>query len=339
MKLWLPLISTGTGADVYTRRLAAGLAARGHDVSLDIAPRHFQFAPWFAGLHAPKGTDVMLANSVYAAGFASSAPLVAVVHHVVHGPEFMPHKNLGQTIFHRSFVRPMERRAISESAAVIAVSATTAAAVRKHLADVPIEVVLNGVDTQFFRPGPDKADRDPSAPLELLFVGTPSRRKGFDLLPEIMARLGAAARLTCVGDPPGRGMPKPSGRYLGRISAEELRRAYQHPDLLLFPSRLEGFGYAAAEALACGLPVVCTEGTAVAEIAPHNLCGLSCSPDDPAAFADAILALGRDRARLDTMRRSARAHAVAHLDEKRWIRETESVLARVVEAAKRRMTV
>lgn len=334
MRVWLPLISTGTGADVYTHRLAAGLSARGHDVRLEIVPHYFQFAPWLAGLHAPAGTDVTLANSAYAAAFTGPAPLVTVTHHVVHDPAFSRYKSMAQKIFHRGFILPMERRAISGSTAVIAVSATTAAAVRKHLAAVPIDVVLNGVDTEFFRPAPRKSARDPSAPIELLFVGKPSRRKGFDLLPEIMARFDPACRLTCVGEPPGRDLPKPPGRYLGRLSAEDLRRAYQEADLLLFPSRLEGFGYAAAEALACGLPVVCTEGTAVAEIAPPHLCGVACPAEDTEAFAEAIRALGQDGARLDAMRRCARDHAVAHLDEGRWISETEAVLRRVVEKAR-----
>ena len=337
MRIWLPMISTGTGAEVYTRRLAAGLAARGHDIRLDIVPHRYQYAPWLAGLRAPAGTDVMLANSWSAAAFAANGvPLVTAVHHVVHDPVFSRYKSLAARTFHRGFVLPMERRAIRGSAAVIAVSEATAAAVLAHLADVPVDVVLNGVDTQFFRPTPGNSTRDPSGPIELLFVGKPSRRKGFDLLPEILSWLGPACRLTCVGELPGRDLPKPPGRYLGRVSAEELRLAYQKADLLLFPSRLEGFGYAAAEALACGLPVVCTQGTAVAEIAPPPLCGAACPADDAAAFAEAIQSLGRDRARLDAMRRSARTHAVAHLDENRWISETEAVLERVVEKAKRR---
>jgi glycosyltransferase involved in cell wall biosynthesis len=274
----------------------------------------------------------MLANSWSAAAFAANGvPLVTAVLHVVHDPAFSRYQSVAQRIFHRGFVLPMERRAIRSSAAVIAISELTAAAVQAYLADVKVDVVLPGVDTQFFRPPPSNSGRDPSAPLELLFVGKPSRRKGFDLLSEILERLGPDYRLTCVGDPPGRDVPRPPGRYLGRLSAEDLRRTYQEADLLLFPSRLEGFGYAAAEALACGLPVVCTQGTAVAEIAPPHLCGVACPADDTAAFAEAIQALWRNQTRLEAMRRNARAHAVAHLDQNRWISDSEAVLERVVE--------
>lgn len=327
MKIWLPLITTGTGAEVYTRRLAEGLAARGHNVQLDVAPHRFQYAPWLAGLRAPVGTDVVLANSWSAAAFSGPAPLVTAVHHVVHDPALSAHKTMPQRIFHRAFVFPMERRAVMRSAAVIAVSRTTADAVHRHLGDAPVDVVLNGVDTGYFHPAQHRPPRDPAAPLELLFVGKPSRRKGFDLIAEVVARLGEACRLTCIGPPPERGLPRPPARYLGRVSLEALREAYRGSDLLLFPSRLEGFGYAAAEALACGLPVLCAQGGAVAEIVPDS-CGIAC-PSDAAACAEAVLALAADPGRHEAMRRSARAHAVASLDARRWITETENVLARV----------
>ena len=301
---------------------------RGHEVQLDVAPHRFQYAPWLTGLRPPASADVTLANSWNAAAFSGSTPLVTVVHHVVHEPAFAPYKSFGQTMFHRAFVRPMEMRALRVSKAIIAVSATTAAAIRANLADVPVDVVLNGIDTEFFRPLPRGPQRDPTAPIELLFVGKPSRRKGFDLLANVVNRLGDACRLTCIGEPPGQGLPKPPGRYLGRVSNESLRSAYQQADLLLFPSRLEGFGYAAAEALACGLPVVCSQGGAVAEIVPELKCGIVCSSDEPTAFVEAIRAVARNPEQLNSMREHARAHACAKLDARRWIRETEAVLAR-----------
>lgn len=328
MRIWLPLIATGTGAEVYTRRLAKGLAERGHQVELSAAPHCFQYAPWLAPLRPPPGVDVTLGNSWNAAAFSYAAPMVTVVHHVVHDPALARHKSLAQSAFHRAFVRPMELRALAASAAVVAVSEASAVAIRRHLADVPVEVVLNGIDTEFFRPPEQRPPRDPSAPVKLLFVGTPSTRKGFDTVAEIVAALGAGCSLTCVGPSPGRAMPHPPGRYLGTVTDAELRQAYQEADLLLLPSRLEGFGYAAAEAMACGVPVVCAEGGAVAEIAPPPECAITCRAGDSAAFAAAISALAADTQRLEAMRGAARANAVARLDIRRWVDEMERVLMR-----------
>jgi len=326
VRLWLPTVRTGTGAETYTRRLAEGLAARGHDVQLDIVPHRFQYAPWLAGIRPRAGTDVILANSWNAAAFAGAAPLVTVVHLVVHDPLLAPHKNLSQALFHRAFVLPMEKAAVRRSAAVIAVSENTAEASRAFLDADRVEVVLNGVDTTFFRPPPPRR-RDREAPIELLFVGKPSLRKGFDLVAAIVDRLGADCRLTCAGLPPSGRLPRPPGRYLGYVSPVMLLQAYQAADLLLFPSRLEGFGYVAAEALACGVPVVCTEGTAVAEIAPAPACGIACPADDVEAFAEAIRRLRAQPDRLSALREDARDHAVDRLGLDRWLAETERVLA------------
>lgn len=70
---------------------------------------------------------------------------------------------------------------------------------------------------------------------------------------------------------------------------------YQSADIALFPTRMpEGFGYAAVEAMACGLPVIGFEDPAVAE-ATGGLAVLV-PRDDITAFRDAILRLAADPA-------------------------------------------
>lgn len=335
MRIWFPLIRTDTGAEVYARQLAHGLTALGHEVQLDAIAHRYQYAPWLAGLRVPEGTDVTLANSWSAAAFAGAAPLVTVVHHVVHDPALAPFKTLPQAVFHRLFVLPMERTALRRSAAVIAVSGATRDAVGAFLGRRDVDVVLNGVDTDFFRPGTGEMKRSAAAPIELLFVGKPSRRKGFDLVGEIVARLGQSCRLTCVGPPPEMGITCPPGRYLGRVSREVLRDAYRQADVLVFPSRLEGFGYAAAEAMACGLPVACLEGGAVAEIVAPPTCGLDAPAGDAGRLAEGIAQLCHDPGRMAAMRRAARARAVQHLDRKRWISEILAILERAAGSIRR----
>jgi glycosyltransferase involved in cell wall biosynthesis len=333
LTIWLPLIRTGTGAEVWTRRLASGLAARGHRAVLTEAAHAFQYAPWLAPMRMPPGTDVIVANSWNAAVFARrDVPLVPVFHLATHDPAFQPFKSTAQAAFHRRFVLPMERAGLRRAARAVSVSPRTMDSVRSTVGEAAHVAVLNGIDTGFFTPGPDRSA--PSVPFRLLFAGTPSRRKGFDVVAESLRLLGNAAELTVAGGLPKPGLPEPPARYVGRLDRATLRDAYRAADLLFFPSRLEGFGLVAAEAMACGLPVICTEGTAVAEIVPIPEAGLACAPGDAAAFAAAIRGLAADPARLAGMRAAARAHAVAHLDEARWIAEMEAVLYDAASAAR-----
>jgi glycosyltransferase involved in cell wall biosynthesis len=82
---------------------------------------------------------------------------------------------------------------------------------------------------------------------------------------------------------------------LGRITDDgELIKAYQQSDALLFPSRLEGFGYVALEAMACGKPVIAGANSALPEVVENGVTGLLCPTDDVHAFADACRRLAGD---------------------------------------------
>ncbi|MDP1125088.1 glycosyltransferase, partial [Klebsiella pneumoniae] len=65
----------------------------------------------------------------------------------------------------------------------------------------------------------------------------------------------------------------------GQVSEEELRGWYQHADVFALPSltvgeKFEGFGLAFLEASACGLPVIGTTGSGVAEAVRDGETGL-----------------------------------------------------------------
>jgi glycosyltransferase involved in cell wall biosynthesis len=85
-----------------------------------------------------------------------------------------------------------------------------------------------------------------------------------------------------------RDLPQPA-LYLGRVNDAELRALYEGAACFVFPSRYEGLGFPALEAMQCGCPVVASAAGALPEV-----CGDAATlvdPSSPAAIADAVCAL------------------------------------------------
>jgi glycosyltransferase involved in cell wall biosynthesis len=81
------------------------------------------------------------------------------------------------------------------------------------------------------------------------------------------------------------GLPQPA-LYLGRVTDAELKALYKSAACYVFPSRYEGYGLPAAEAMRCGCPVVASDIPALRES-----CGdaaLYSDPGSPDAFADSV---------------------------------------------------
>ena len=74
----------------------------------------------------------------------------------------------------------------------------------------------------------------------------------------------------------------------GRVSKEELVRLYNQAEVFVSPSLYEGFGLPAAEAMACGAPIVATTAGAFPEVIEDGVSGLLVPPGDTRALADAI---------------------------------------------------
>jgi glycosyltransferase involved in cell wall biosynthesis len=78
-------------------------------------------------------------------------------------------------------------------------------------------------------------------------------------------------------------------RWLVDPEDRELAQCYREASVLLFPSRYEGFGWPVLEAMAFGLPVVCSNAGSLPEVIGET--SPSYPADDPGAFADAAMAL------------------------------------------------
>src|SRR5690606_35387237 len=116
-------------------------------------------------------------------------------------------------------------------------------------------------------------DRWDQRRFKLLYVGNAMKRKGTDLLAPILRELGpdfvlyytSGFRNVDSTHLPSNMVP------LGRLTDEELVAAYNECDALLFPSRMEGFGYTVAGAMACGKPVICTNASSMPELVENGV--------------------------------------------------------------------
>ena len=94
---------------------------------------------------------------------------------------------------------------------------------------------------------------------------------------------------------------------------DDAERFLQAADVFLFPSRREGFGTAIIEAMACGLPCVVAELPGITDFIfpkpPDGAGGVVVPQEDPAALADAALALLAVPERARALGAAARARA------------------------------
>ena len=201
---------------------------------------------------------------------------------------------------------------------LICVSEVTAARLRACCeVRAPVVVAPHGVDHERFTPLEPSAGADraacpslgvpPDRPL-VVFVGTLEPRKGvaplvaaFDRVAERSRGRAGAGRADRLGNGRDRAGPgrRPHGDRIirtGYLPDEAVPALLRQATVVAYPALEEGFGLPALEALACGAPLITTEGTAMAEMAGGA--ALLVPPGDVDQLADALgAALDEGRAR------------------------------------------
>jgi glycosyltransferase involved in cell wall biosynthesis len=290
MKIWIPSIKTGSGSDVYTDRLAQSLSEHGITVHVQWFAHYFELCPYLLRtISPPKNTDIIFANSWSAVGFIHhDIPTITCIHHCVHDPDYRPFKSLLQTLYHRFIIYPFEAKGLMDSSALVTGSHFTQQAVSRAFNVMPPHLIFYALDTLKFKQTTVKPKKRP--PYKLLFIGNQSKRKGFELLPQIMQQLGDSFKLYFTSGLRHTEYASeiPHAECVGALSTEQLIKLYQESDALLFPTRYEGFGYAVAEAMACGLPVIASHCSSIPELLDEGKGGFLCPVDDVDYFVEKI---------------------------------------------------
>lgn len=316
--VWFPTIRAGTGVDRFTERLVQKLRQRGIRAEIQWLPHRAEYLPWTVSVpDPPSWATVVHVNSWLHRRFLPvNLPLVVTLHSCVHDGEFRAYKSIYQALYHRLWVYKRETEALKHADKVTAVSRYTATAAERVFGSHAIKTIPNWVDTDVFVPNEVRSEQ---GPFRLLFVGNLSRRKGADLLPEIMRRLGSDYELRYTGLP--RDLPNhrnvPDNMIpLGQIvSLPDLLKVYWENDALLFPTRLEGLPLVALEASACGMPVIASKATSLPEAVMDGSTGLLCEKDNVDCFVNAARKLKSSPDLFNRMKKQARAFVASHFSE------------------------
>jgi glycosyltransferase-like protein len=286
------------------------------------------------GLAAPLadgGFDVIHAQDCLSANAALELRDLGVLPHVI------------RTVHHvDDFKSPSlvacQERSIVAPDAVLCVSEPWVALLAKQFG-VRATTVANGVDARRFRPPRNalerRRDRDAAGldgRLAVLTVGGIEPRKGSMTLLEGFARLrglipeldpllivAGGATLFDYREELERFETRASElevsahvRQVGNLTDAELARLYRAADLFAFPSVKEGFGLAALEALASGLPVVASDLEVFRSFLDHDGTALLIPAGDSQALAAALARLAREPETRERLRGSARAAVATH---------------------------
>lgn len=243
-------------------------------------------------------------------------------------PEDMAQASIAQRIYYHRVLRPAITAACASADRIVAVSRYVADCIRRHglASGKPLDVIYNGIDTQRFCPA---TSRSGDRPLRILFVGNPSRRKGFHLLSELAQQLPSGVELAFTTGLRNQQIRPTDPRLvsLGSIPYSEMHLAYQQADILLFPAYREGFGLCVAEAMSCGLPVISTSCSAIPELVTEGSGGFLVTPGDFTAMLEKIRLLSIDASLRESMGAWNRTNAVQRFDRNTMTKNYQSVFS------------
>lgn len=180
-----------------------------------------------------------------------------------------------------------------------------------------IDVITNGVDSQFFCPREQDQNKEE---IKILFVSRLIEGKGLQYIIPEMAGIqkevwhlcNKKVKLIIVGDGPYRADLEELVRktqadgyvsFEGRKNKEDVREYYQSADIFILPSLSEGMPNVVLEAMACGLPIIMTPCEGSKELVTDN--GMISSVD---AFSESLVKMCVDMELRQTMGQNSRMH-------------------------------
>jgi len=289
MKILSP-IPAGSGAHVLHTELSRCIS--GYRVR--------PFSPWWTLLppalpaFSSDRVDLIHSHADYGAFFKRPrVPLVVTAHGYMLDRFMRAYSSPLQYLHYRTDLRLFVRMSLAMADQVVAVSRFVADMLRQDLGfRGRVRVIHNGVDSERFSPA--KTPRR-AGPFRVLYCGNLKRAKRPDLLVPLANALGRGFEIQYTAGLVGGGLLKgrlagdaAELRCLGNVAHRDMPVLYQSVDALFMPSVREGFGLCVVEAMACGLPVVAADASALPELVHPEKGGYLQAIDDVAAFARSL---------------------------------------------------
>jgi N-acetyl-alpha-D-glucosaminyl L-malate synthase BshA len=243
----------------------------------------------------------------------------------------------------RSYL-PITRFSIEESDAVTAIS--------EYLRNVtleefgvhhPVEVIPNFVNCDVFEPANGECRRSQFAPNDEKVLVHLSNFRPVKRLPDVIeifarVRRQIPAKLLLIGDGPDRARADWLVKekrltkdviFLGKQN--QVQDLLNCGDVILLPSQIESFGLAALEAMACGVPAVCSRVGGLPEVIRDGVEGYLVEVGDVDTMAERALRILTEPGRREQMGRAARQRAIDKFCSTKIIPLYEQLYQRVLE--------
>jgi glycosyltransferase involved in cell wall biosynthesis len=242
-------------------------------------------------------------------------PIVSIVHHL-RASERRPFSPV---------YRAVEKLYLDTVDGVVCNSTATRDVVTSLCTDADPTLIAPPAGDQF-DPDIGKGEIDQRAqrgPLQVVFVGNISPRKGLDTLVDGVALSDSDAELTVVGRPVNEEYTtairdridehdlRDRIQLVGELTDDDLAAALRGSHVLAVPSRYEGFGIVYLEAMSFGLPVIASQAGGASDVVTDGETGTLVPPDDETAVAEALTELSNTD-RLAEMGRAARRRYQRH---------------------------
>lgn len=211
--------------------------------------------------------------------------------------------------FSENFIKKINYRKekeIDNAEYIVTLSSFAASTYKEYAPEKNIISIPLGVDSSKFI---YKEKNPGNGVFNYLFVGNVTYAKGIDILIEAFHQISAANMQLTFAGAKGDAYKLLSKdkriKYAGKLSYHDLNKLYQQSDVLILPSRLDGFGMVVTEAMATGTPAIVSTHTGAKDLIKHDYNGWIFPDGNVQELKNAMLNVYENRSKLNDYGKAA----------------------------------